>query len=82
VSSSLVHAVIGAPPSLELDHDLDRFAFVHRPVAIRHLVEAADPIEDATRFDSAFEDVWQKLLDVRAGWRRSATDGNVVVLDI
>src|SRR5438105_2247093 len=42
-----------------LDHDLDRFAFVHRPVAVRHLIEARDPIEDSTRFDPALEDVWE-----------------------
>ena len=53
--------------------------FVHRPVAVGHFVEADDPIENSTRFDPAFEDVWQKLLDVRAGWRRSATDGDVIV---
>src|SRR6266566_8216410 len=53
LSSSLVHAVIRAPPSSELDQDLDRFTFVHCPVAIRHFVEADDPIKDSTRFDHA-----------------------------
>src|SRR2546422_5091723 len=79
LSSSLVHAVIDAPPSSELDQDLDRFAFVHRPVAVRHLVEAHDPIEDSTRFDQAFEDVREELLDVRAARCGSTADGDVVI---
>src|SRR5438876_3803896 len=79
LSSSLIHAVIDAPPSSELDQDLDRFAFVHRPVAVRHLVEAHDPIEDSTRFDEAFEDVREELLDVRAARCGSTADGDVVV---
>src|SRR5438046_2980602 len=49
-----------------LHHDLDRLAVVHRTVAVRYLVEADDPVEDAARLDPAFEDVWEKLLDVRA----------------
>jgi hypothetical protein len=89
LSSSLVHAVIGAPPSVlrflcragasELDHDLDRLPLVHRPVTLRHLVEAHDPVEDSTRLDPAFEDIWQKLLDVRAYRGGSAAHGDVVV---
>src|SRR5947209_12669632 len=79
LSSSLVHAVIDAPPSSELDQDLDRFAFVHRPIALRHLVEAHDPVIDSTRFDQAFEDVREELLDVRAARCGSAADGDVIV---
>jgi len=37
----------GKPSVSELDHDLDRFAIVHRPVAVRNLVETDDPVEDA-----------------------------------
>jgi len=55
------------PPSSERDQFLDCFAFVHRPIAIRHLAEAGDPTKGSTRFDPAFEDVWQKFLDVCAG---------------
>src|SRR5438128_1156630 len=62
-----------------LDQDLDRFPVVHRAVAVRYVVEAHDPIEDAARFDPALEDVWQKLLDVRAGRGGSAAYGDVVV---
>src|SRR2546428_12225422 len=63
----------------ELDQDFDSFSFVQRPVAVSPLVEAHDPIEDSTRFDLAFEDVRQQLLDVRAGWRGSAAHGDVVI---
>jgi hypothetical protein len=49
-----------------LDHDLDYFPLVHRAVAVGHLVEAHDPVEDSAGLDPAFEDVRQKLLDVRA----------------
>jgi|SRR5687767_151893 hypothetical protein len=48
------------------------------PVAIRHVVEARDPIEDAAWFDPAFEDIRQKLVDVRAGRSRTAAHGDVV----
>jgi hypothetical protein len=48
------------------DHHLDRLAVVHRPVAIGHLVEGAYAVEDASGLDSAFEDVGEKLVDVRA----------------
>jgi len=40
-------------PSSKLDEDLDRFAFVHRPVAVRDVIERPDPIEDAAGFDPA-----------------------------
>jgi hypothetical protein len=33
---------------LQLDHDLDCFAVVHRAVAIRHAVEGRHAIEDTT----------------------------------
>jgi hypothetical protein len=48
------------------------------PVAIRHVVEEHDPIEEAAWFDPAFEDVRQKLVDVRAGRSRTAAHGDVV----
>src|SRR5215203_589596 len=74
VSSSLVQVVIGrlrsrggaADGASRLDHDLDRFPLVHRPVAVGHAVEAHDLVKYPAGFDPAFEDVRQKLLDVRA----------------
>src|SRR5882762_1520596 len=48
----------------DLDHDLDRFAVVHRPVAVGHPLEAHHAVEDVAGFDPAFEDVRQELLDV------------------
>jgi hypothetical protein len=50
-----------------LHHDLDRLPVGHRPIALGHLVEGHDPIEDSAGLDPAFEDVRQELLDVRAG---------------
>jgi hypothetical protein len=44
----------------ELEHDLDRLPLVHRPVAVRHLVEAHDPVEDPARLDTAIEDVRER----------------------
>jgi hypothetical protein len=35
-----------ASPS-ELDEELDRLTLVHRPIAVWHLVERADAVEDA-----------------------------------
>src|SRR5260221_14446786 len=77
--SSPVHAAIGVTLSLELDQDFYRFALIHRPVAIRHIVEAGDPIKDSPRLNPAFEDIRQQLLNVRAGRGRSAAHGEVVV---
>src|SRR5207247_885127 len=54
-SSSLVHVVISLV--LELDQELDRLALVHRPVAVRNLVERAGAVEDAAGFDPTVEDV-------------------------
>src|SRR6266536_2100373 len=62
-----------------LDHDLDRLPLVHRPVAVRHLVEAHDPVEDPAGLDPAIKDVGQKLLDVGADRGGSAAHGDVVV---
>src|SRR5260221_6606749 len=59
LSSSLVHAAIGMPPS-DLNQDFDCFAVVHRPVAVGYPVEVRDPFEDAARLDLAFEDVRQQ----------------------
>jgi hypothetical protein len=36
---------------LGLDQELQDFAHVHQPVALRHLVERAGPVEDATGLD-------------------------------
>src|SRR5258707_6601250 len=52
---------------------------VHRAIAVGHLVEAHDAVEDPARLDPALEDVWQKLLDVRADRGGSAAYGDVVV---
>ena len=46
-------------------HHLDRLAVVHRPVAVRHLVEVHDAVEDAAGLDPALENVRQELFDVR-----------------
>jgi hypothetical protein len=59
--------------SSDLHHDLDRFAVVHRPVAVGHLVEADHLVEDAAGLDAALQDVRQ-LLDVgvdppKLAWR-------------
>src|SRR5436305_12229483 len=45
----------------KLDHDLECLAFVHCAVALGHLVDAHDPVEDATRLDPAFQAVRQEL---------------------
>jgi hypothetical protein len=49
VSSSLVHPAICALLSgyiIAVDHDLDRFAVVHRPASLGNLVEPDDTVED------------------------------------
>ena len=51
---------------LELDEHLERLALVHRPVAVGHVVERADAIEDAAGLDLPLENVRQQFLDVRA----------------
>ena len=52
--------------SLELDLEFEDFALVHRPVAVRHLVERTDAVEDAAGLDASLKHVGQQLLDVRA----------------
>src|SRR5262245_28964502 len=52
------------PSASDLDQDFEGFPVAHGPVAVRPLVEAHDPIEDAAGLDPAFEDVRQQLLDV------------------
>src|SRR5258708_19071448 len=79
VSSSLVNTVIGGPASSELDQDLDGFAFVHCPVASRHVVEAGDPIEDSTGLDPAFQYVREQFWEGRAGRGGSAAHRDVVI---
>jgi len=37
---------------LGIDQELQDFALVHQPVALRHLVERAGAVEDATRLDA------------------------------
>lgn len=46
-----------APPRLELDQNLGRFAVIHCAIAAGHVIELTDPLEDATRLDTAFENV-------------------------
>ncbi len=58
-SSSLVHAVMGVSPQTST-RTFDRFAVVHRAVAVGRPVQAHDPVEDAARLDSAFEDIRQQ----------------------
>ena len=50
--------VRASPYSLELDHDLDRFAIVHRSVAVGYTLEVRDAVEHAPRCDPAFKNVW------------------------
>src|SRR5437660_7873185 len=63
---------------LELDHDLDRLAVVHRPIAIGYTVEVRHPIEYAARIDPPSEDVRKQLVDVGAGRSRPAADADVL----
>jgi hypothetical protein len=77
-SSSLVHPVIGASPSSELDQNLGGFPFVHSAVSIGHVLQTHDLIEDPARLDRAVEDVRQQLLNVRSGRSGAAGDGDVV----
>ena len=60
-------------------HHLDRLAVVHRAVAIRHLVEADHPVEDAPGVDPALEHVRQKVVDVGADGSGAAGDRDVVL---
>jgi hypothetical protein len=46
--------------------DLERLALVHRAVAVRHLVERTDAVEDAVGLDPSLKHVGQQLLDVGA----------------
>src|SRR5260221_13761939 len=62
---------------LEFDDYLDRFACVHRTVAIRDLIEFTCPIENTTRFDPAFENIREQFLDVRTSRGRTSSDGYV-----
>src|SRR3954449_1739387 len=64
LSSSLVHVVICI--LLELDLELEDVAVVHAAVAVGYLVECSGAVEDASRLDSAFEDVGEQLVDVGA----------------
>lgn len=57
LSSSFLPVLGEAPPRLELDQNLDRFAVIHCAIAAGHVIELTDPIEDATRLDTAFENV-------------------------
>src|SRR5439155_20291006 len=63
---------------LEVDQDLDGLALVHRAVAVRHLVEADDSVEDTAWLDPPVEDVRHELLDVCARRGRTAGDADVV----
>ena len=65
--------------ALGLDHHLDRFPVVHRPVALRHFLKADDAVEDAARLDPFLKDIRQKLLDVGADRGRAAAYGDIGV---
>src|SRR6266404_1758740 len=56
-----------------LNHNFQRLPLVHRPVTVRHFVEAHDAIKYTAWIDPPLQYVGQKLLDVRANWCRSAT---------
>ena len=76
----LVCAAISIRPvASEPYHHLDRLPFVHRPVAVRHIVEAHDTVEDTTGFDPAFDNIRHKLLNVRSDRGGSTAHGDVVV---
>jgi hypothetical protein len=60
-------SLLSARRCLELDHDLDRLAVVHRPVAIRHPVEFRYSVEDTAWLDPPVKDVRQQLVAVGAG---------------
>jgi len=47
---------------------------------VKHLVETHDQIEDSSRFDPAFEDVQQQLLDVRADRVGSMTNQSLLLI--
>src|SRR6266508_184463 len=69
---------LSARRCLELDHDLDHFAVVHRPIAIGHTVEVRYPIEDSARIDPPSEDVRKQLVDVGAGRSGPAAHADVL----
>src|SRR5207249_1823871 len=76
--------VISQPPkyfsfaSSELNHDLDRFAVVHRAIAIGHAVEIRHAVEHATGLDSALHHIRHQLLDICAHRSGSARDRDVL----
>jgi hypothetical protein len=41
-------------------------------------VQVANPIEDAPRFDPAFENIREQFLDVRPSWGGTTGDGDVI----
>jgi hypothetical protein len=71
-------SLLSARRCLELDHDLDRLAVVHRPVAIRHPVEFRYSVEDTAWLDPPVKDVRQQLVDVGAGRGRPAAHSDVL----
>src|SRR5919106_6753877 len=60
------------------DHDLDRFAVVHRPVAVGYFVETDDTVEHAAWLDASVDDVREQFLDVRPRGSQPATDRHVM----
>src|SRR6266550_7840124 len=69
---------VRADASLELDHDLDRFAVVHCTVAIGPAVEIRHAVEYASRIDSSLHHIRHQLLDVSPHRSRSAADRDVL----
>jgi hypothetical protein len=64
-------------PLLKLDHHLDRFAVVHRALAVGHVVEFDNAVEHAAGFDPPVEDIRQQLFNTR---ERAPGPGDLMLL--
>src|SRR3954447_3532847 len=73
------HMRHGIDPPLGLHHHLDRLAVVHGAVALGNALKIDRAVEDPTRLNAAFEDVWQQFLDIGAHRRGTAADDDVLV---
>src|SRR6185436_14656235 len=62
-----------------LDHHLDRFALVHRAIAVGNAVEVHNAVEDAAWLNPALHDIGQKLFYICPHWRGTACDRDVTV---
>jgi hypothetical protein len=76
VISGTVSVVIVSPS--EGDLELEDFALVHQPVAVRHLVECPGAFEDASRLDPPFQHVREQFVDVGADRGGAAGDAGVL----